>query len=76
MEMNDIFLLQVASSALGYGPQLAMQLAERLYTQGFIRSLLLFLASLSSAIFVWNASLILILKKLLLKLIVRAFLTV
>ncbi|KAK6145794.1 hypothetical protein DH2020_019663 [Rehmannia glutinosa] len=26
----------VASSALGFGPQLAMQLAERLYTQGFI----------------------------------------
>ncbi|KAL0366648.1 UNVERIFIED_CONTAM: DNA topoisomerase 3-beta [Sesamum radiatum] len=29
-------VLQVASSALGFGPQLAMQLAERLYTQGFI----------------------------------------
>ncbi|KAK6122903.1 hypothetical protein DH2020_043369 [Rehmannia glutinosa] len=28
--------LDVASSALGFGPQLAMQLAERLYTQGFI----------------------------------------
>lgn len=28
---------QVASSALGFGPHLAMQLAERLYTQGFIR---------------------------------------
>ncbi|KAK6930656.1 DNA topoisomerase, type IA, central [Dillenia turbinata] len=27
---------QVASSALGFGPQMAMQLAERLYTQGFI----------------------------------------
>ncbi|KAI8538181.1 hypothetical protein RHMOL_Rhmol09G0082200 [Rhododendron molle] len=27
---------EVASSALGIGPQLAMQLAERLYTQGFI----------------------------------------
>ena len=29
--------IQVASSALGFGPQMAMQLAERLYTQGFIR---------------------------------------
>ncbi|KAK1378856.1 DNA topoisomerase [Heracleum sosnowskyi] len=29
-------LLKVASSSLGFGPQLAMQLAERLYTQGFI----------------------------------------
>lgn len=28
---------QVASSALGLGPHVAMQLAERLYTQGFIR---------------------------------------
>ncbi|CAB4293756.1 unnamed protein product [Prunus armeniaca] len=27
----------VASSALGFGPQMAMQVAERLYTQGFIR---------------------------------------
>lgn len=31
------FLIQVASSALGFGPQMAMQVAERLYTQGFIR---------------------------------------
>lgn len=30
--------LQVASSALGVGPHTAMHLAERLYTQGFIRS--------------------------------------
>ena len=29
---------QVASSALGLGPQVTMQVAERLYTQGFIRS--------------------------------------
>lgn len=29
--------IQVASSALGFGPQMAMQLAERLYTQGYIR---------------------------------------
>lgn len=34
--LNTVNLLKVASSALGYGPQLAMQLAERLYTQGFI----------------------------------------
>lgn len=30
-------LIQVASSALGLGPQIAMQVAERLYTRGFIR---------------------------------------
>lgn len=30
--------IQVASSALGLGPQVAMQVAERLYIQGFIRS--------------------------------------
>ncbi|PPS16584.1 hypothetical protein GOBAR_AA03996 [Gossypium barbadense] len=35
--LNTVNLLKVASSALGYGPQTAMQLAERLYTQGFIR---------------------------------------
>ncbi|XP_040935279.1 uncharacterized protein [Gossypium hirsutum] len=34
--LNTVNLLKVASSALGYGPQTAMQLAERLYTQGFI----------------------------------------
>ncbi|KAH9649478.1 DNA topoisomerase [Citrus sinensis] len=34
--LNTVNLLKVASSALGYGPQMAMQLAERLYTQGFI----------------------------------------
>ncbi|KAG5531444.1 hypothetical protein RHGRI_026156 [Rhododendron griersonianum] len=34
--LNTVNLLKVASSALGIGPQLAMQLAERLYTQGFI----------------------------------------
>ncbi|XP_031381136.1 DNA topoisomerase 3-beta isoform X2 [Punica granatum] len=34
--LNTVNLLKVASSALGLGPQLAMQLAERLYTQGFI----------------------------------------
>ncbi|KAL5713704.1 DNA topoisomerase [Ranunculus cassubicifolius] len=35
--LNTVNLLKVASSALGFGPQVAMQLAERLYTQGFIR---------------------------------------
>lgn len=34
--LNTVNLLKVASSALGFGPQTAMQLAERLYTQGFI----------------------------------------
>ncbi|GAV58963.1 Topoisom_bac domain-containing protein, partial [Cephalotus follicularis] len=34
--LNTVNLLKVASSALGIGPQMAMQLAERLYTQGFI----------------------------------------
>ncbi|XP_055813969.1 DNA topoisomerase 3-beta isoform X1 [Solanum dulcamara] len=34
--LNTVNLLKVASSALGFGPQLTMQLAERLYTQGFI----------------------------------------
>ncbi|KAJ7957287.1 DNA topoisomerase [Quillaja saponaria] len=34
--LNTVNLLKVASSALGFGPQMAMQLAERLYTQGFI----------------------------------------
>lgn len=39
LTFSHIFLnfLQVASSALGFGPQTAMQLAERLYTQGYIR---------------------------------------
>ncbi|KAK1293909.1 hypothetical protein QJS10_CPA16g00508 [Acorus calamus] len=34
--LNTVNLLKVASSALGLGPHTAMQLAERLYTQGFI----------------------------------------
>ncbi|XP_065020236.1 DNA topoisomerase 3-beta isoform X4 [Musa acuminata AAA Group] len=34
--LNTVNMLKVASSALGFGPQMAMQLAERLYTQGFI----------------------------------------
>nr|CAD1839134.1 unnamed protein product [Ananas comosus var. bracteatus] len=34
--LNTVNMLKVASSALGLGPQMAMQLAERLYTQGFI----------------------------------------
>lgn len=40
LDDNLFLLIQVASSSLGFGPQLAMQLAERLYTQGFIRFLL------------------------------------
>ncbi|XP_010926666.1 DNA topoisomerase 3-beta isoform X3 [Elaeis guineensis] len=36
--LNTVNMLKVASSALGFGPQMAMQLAERLYTQGFIRT--------------------------------------
>ncbi|CAI0397667.1 unnamed protein product, partial [Linum tenue] len=34
--LNTVNLLKVSSSALGFGPHHAMQLAERLYTQGFI----------------------------------------
>ncbi|EXB54788.1 DNA topoisomerase 3-beta-1 [Morus notabilis] len=34
--LNTVNLLKVASSALGLGPQIAMQVAERLYTRGFI----------------------------------------
>lgn len=34
--LNTVNMLKVASSALGIGPQTAMHLAERLYTQGFI----------------------------------------
>ncbi|MED6197065.1 hypothetical protein PIB30_053243 [Stylosanthes scabra] len=34
--LNTVNLLKVASSALGFGPHMAMQIAERLYTQGFI----------------------------------------
>ncbi|KAK2969582.1 hypothetical protein RJ640_023694 [Escallonia rubra] len=34
--LNTVNLLKVASSALDIGPHMAMQLAERLYTQGFI----------------------------------------
>ncbi|XP_050292586.1 DNA topoisomerase 3-beta isoform X1 [Quercus robur] len=34
--LNTVNLLKVASSGMGFGPQMAMQLAERLYTQGFI----------------------------------------
>lgn len=35
--LNTVNLLKVASSALGIGPQTAMHMAERLYTQGYIR---------------------------------------
>ncbi|KAL1358200.1 DNA topoisomerase 3-beta isoform X1 [Arachis hypogaea] len=34
--LNTVNLLKVASSALGFGPHMAMQIAERLYTQGYI----------------------------------------
>ncbi|XP_023129112.1 DNA topoisomerase 3-beta-1 isoform X1 [Amphiprion ocellaris] len=34
--LNTVEMLRVASSALGMGPQHAMQIAERLYTQGYI----------------------------------------
>ncbi|PNT64880.1 hypothetical protein BRADI_4g34290v3 [Brachypodium distachyon] len=34
--LNTVNLLKVASSALGIGPQTAMHMAERLYTQGYI----------------------------------------
>uniref|UniRef100_A0A803LTH0 DNA topoisomerase n=1 Tax=Chenopodium quinoa TaxID=63459 RepID=A0A803LTH0_CHEQI len=38
--LNTVNLLKVASSSLGFGPQMAMQIAERLYTQGFISAIL------------------------------------
>ncbi|XP_048467523.1 DNA topoisomerase 3-beta-1 isoform X3 [Rhincodon typus] len=34
--LNTVEMLRVASSALGMGPQHAMQIAEKLYTQGYI----------------------------------------
>ena len=34
--LNTVEMLRVASSSLGVGPHQAMQVAERLYTQGFI----------------------------------------
>lgn len=34
--LNTVELMRAASSGLGLGPQHAMQMAERLYTQGYI----------------------------------------
>lgn len=34
--LNTVELMRVASSGLGMGPQHAMQIAEKLYTQGYI----------------------------------------
>lgn len=34
--LNTVEMLKVASSRLGMGPHMAMQIAERLYTQGYI----------------------------------------
>ena len=36
MALNTVEMLRVASSGLGLGPQYTMQIAERLYTQGYI----------------------------------------
>lgn len=34
--LNTVELMRIASSGLGIGPLQAMQLAERLYSQGYI----------------------------------------
>jgi len=34
--LNSVELMRAASTGLGMGPHHAMQLAERLYTQGYI----------------------------------------
>lgn len=36
LALNTVELMRAASSGLGIGPQTAMQMAERLYTQGYI----------------------------------------
>ena len=36
LALNTVELMRVASSGLGMGPHQAMNIAERLYTQGYI----------------------------------------